>query len=63
MKNNTVKFELTKEEAAIISDLLARLASEIDETILDMASEAVGEDDEKFDEFQKMALNAIAKLP
>ena len=39
MKNNIVKIELTKKEAKIISELLERLAIEIDETVLDMAIE------------------------
>lgn len=63
MKNNTVKIELTKKEAKIISELLERLANEIDETILDMAIESSGGTVEKEEKYQEMALKAVAKLP
>ena len=63
MKNNTVKIELTKKEAKIISELLERLANEIDETVLDMAIENGNGTVEKEEKFQEMALKAVAKLP
>jgi hypothetical protein len=63
MKNNIVKIELTKKEAKIISELLERLAIEIDETVLDMAIENSNGTVEKEEKFQEMALKAVAKLP
>lgn len=62
---NTTTIELTKREAHFVSELLERLASEIDETIIDMASDTVGDDDdgEKMDEYLDWARETISKLP